>query len=92
MKTQTESINMNQIDLIFNKDLILSRLRTFGSPKRLVMSHDLFINAAVLILIVPHKKKPYDLILIKRTNRKSDKNSGEMSFPGGGVPENSIRN
>ena len=74
---------MNQIDLIFNKDLILSRLRTFGSPKRLVMSHDFFLNAAVLILIVPHKKKPYDLILIKLTNRKSDKHSGEMSFPGG---------
>ncbi len=71
------------MDFIFNERLIRNKLRDFDSPDRLSMSHENFVNSAVVFLIIPYKDKPYDLVLIRRTKRKSDKHSGEMSFPGG---------
>jgi len=47
------------------------------------MSQEDFTNSAVVFLIIPYKDKPYDLVLIRRTKRNTDKHSGEMSFPGG---------
>ena len=71
------------MDFIFNERLIRNKLTDFDSPDRLSMSHENFVNSAVVFLIIPYKDKPYDLVLIRRTKRKSDKHSGEMSFPGG---------
>ncbi|NVM45600.1 MAG: CoA pyrophosphatase [Candidatus Lokiarchaeota archaeon] len=71
------------MDFIFNERLIRNKLNDFDSPDRLSMSHENFVNSAVVFLIIPYKDKPYDLVLIRRTKRKSDKHSGEMSFPGG---------
>ena len=71
------------MDFIFNERLIRNKLKDFDSPDRLSMSHENFVNSAVVFLIIPYKDKPYDLVLIRRTKRKSDKHSGEMSFPGG---------
>ncbi len=74
---------MKKFNYIFDSNLIQSRLMDFKSPERLSLNHERFINAAIVILIIPHKTKPYDLVLIKRTTRENDKRSGEMAFPGG---------
>ncbi|MHA2288267.1 MAG: NUDIX hydrolase, partial [Promethearchaeota archaeon] len=68
---------------IFDENFIRDKLRDFESPDRLTMSHTSFINSAVVFLIVQYEEKPYELILIRRTKNKTDKHSGEMSFPGG---------
>ena len=71
------------MEYIFNEKLIRTKLKDFTSPDRLSMSHKAFINSAVIFLIIPYNDKPYDLVLIQRTKRTTDKHSGEMSFPGG---------
>jgi len=68
---------------IFNEELIRAKLKDFDSPDRLAMEHENFINSAIIFLIIPYKDRPYDLVLIRRTKRTTDKHSGEMSFPGG---------
>ena len=71
------------MDFIFDERLIRNKLKDFDSLDRLSMSHEYFTNSAVVFLIIPYKDKPYDLVLIRRTKRNTDKHSGEMSFPGG---------
>lgn len=71
------------MDFIFDENFIRKKLKDFNSPDRLAMSHEYFINSAIIFLILQYKDKPYDLVLIRRTKSKSDKHSGEMSFPGG---------
>ena len=71
------------MEFLFDETLIRAKLKDFNSPDRLVMEHEYFINSAIVFLIIPYKDKPYDLVLIRRTKRTSDKHSGEMSFPGG---------
>jgi 8-oxo-dGTP pyrophosphatase MutT (NUDIX family) len=71
------------MEFIFDERLIRNKLKDFDSPDRLSMSHEYFINSAIVFLIIPYKDKPYDLVLIRRTKRNTDKHSGEMSFPGG---------
>ena len=71
------------MEFIFNEKLIKKKLKDFESPDRLAMSHEYFINSAIIFLIIPYKHKPYDLVLIRRTKSTTDKHSGEMSFPGG---------
>ena len=70
-------------NFIFNENLIISRIKSFESTNRLTMKHAAFINSGVIIPIIPYDNKPYDLVLIRRTKRNTDKHSGEMSFPGG---------
>lgn len=74
---------MKSFDFIFDKYLIRNKLKDFKSPERLQMNHASFTHAAVVFLIIPYRDKPYDLILIKRKKRGTDKHSGEISFPGG---------
>ena len=71
------------MEFIFNEKPIERKLKDFDSPDRLVLSHQNFINSAVIFLIIPYNDKPYDLVLIRRTKSTTDKHSGEMSFPGG---------
>ncbi len=71
------------MEFIFNEKLIRTKLKVFDSPDRLAMSHEYFINSAIVFLIIPYKDRPYDLVLIRRTKSTTDKHSGEMSFPGG---------
>ncbi len=71
------------MEFIFNEKLIKKKSKDFKSPDRLAMSHEYFINSAIIFLIIPYKNKPYDLVLIRRTKSTTDKHSGEMSFPGG---------
>ena len=71
------------MEFIFNEKLIRTKLKDFDSPDRLTMSHEYFINSAIIFLIIPYIDKPYDLVLIRRTKSNTDKHSGEMSFPGG---------
>lgn len=71
------------MDFLFDENFIRKKLKDFNSPDRLAMSHEHFINSAIVFLILPYKDKPYDLVLIRRTKSKKDKHSGEMSFPGG---------
>lgn len=71
------------MNLVFDENLIKNRLLDYASPKRIILDEKNFIHSAIILLIVPHPKKPYNLILIRRTKRENDKHSGEMSFPGG---------
>jgi len=71
------------MEFIFNEKLIRTKLKDFDSPDRLTLSHEYFINSAIVFLIIPYIDKPYDLVLIRRTKSTTDKHSGEMSFPGG---------
>ncbi|MFX1405935.1 MAG: NUDIX hydrolase [Promethearchaeota archaeon] len=71
------------MNFIFDENLIRTKLKQFDSVDRLSMYHKGFVNSAVVFLILPHKEKPYDLVMIRRTKNKKDKHSGEMSFPGG---------
>ncbi len=71
------------MDFIFDENFIRKKLKDYNSPDRLAMSHEYFTNSAIVFLILPYKDKPYDLVLIRRTKSKTDKHSGEMSFPGG---------
>jgi len=71
------------MEFIFNEKLIRTKLKKFDSPNRLAMSHEYFVNSAIIFLIIPYNNKPYDLVLIRRTKTTTDKHSGEMSFPGG---------
>lgn len=71
------------MDLVFNENFIKGKLKDFHSLDRLSMKHEFFINSAVIFLIIPYREKPYDLVMIRRTKRETDKHSGEMSFPGG---------
>ncbi|MBY9019479.1 MAG: CoA pyrophosphatase [Candidatus Lokiarchaeota archaeon] len=71
------------MEFIFNEKLIRTKLKDFASPDRLTLSHENFVNSAIVFLIIPYNDKPYDLVLIRRAKRTTDKHSGEMSFPGG---------
>ncbi|KKN44636.1 hypothetical protein LCGC14_0691120 [marine sediment metagenome] len=73
---------MDKNNLIFDEDLIKEKLYPCDSPLRVSISDDFFTSSAVIFSIIPYKDKPYDLILIHRSNRGT-KHRGEMSFPGG---------
>jgi len=68
--------------LIFNERLIKKKIYTYRSPLRTSLSNSFFTKAAVLFSIIPHANKPYELILIHRSNMGT-RHRGEMSFPGG---------
>ncbi len=74
---------METVNLIFNENLIKSKLKELNSPNRLSMREEHFVNSAVIFLIIPYEDRPYDLVLIRRTKRINDKHAEEMSFPGG---------
>ena len=74
-------MNLNQF--IFNEQQIKNKLLPIDSPDRCSLSHETFIASAILFLIIPHKNRSYDLVLIRRVKSEKDKHSGEMSFPGG---------
>jgi 8-oxo-dGTP pyrophosphatase MutT (NUDIX family) len=69
-------------NLIFNENQIKQKIYTCDSPLRVSLSDDFFTKAAVVFSIIPHENKPYELILIHRSD-KGTKHRGEMSFPGG---------
>ncbi|MFW9899824.1 MAG: NUDIX hydrolase [Candidatus Thorarchaeota archaeon] len=73
---------MDTASLIFNEDLIKKALISCDSPQRISIKDDFFTSSAVLFSIIPYKNKPYELILIHRSD-KGTRHKGEMSFPGG---------
>ena len=74
---------MQNLNLIFDEELLRTKLKEFNSPERNTFEDEDFTYSAIVFLIIPYKNKPYDLVLIRRTRRKGDKHSGEMGFPGG---------
>ena len=72
--------------LIFNETLIRSKLFSCDSPSRISLKDNFFTRSAVLFSIIPYESKPYDLILIHRSNLGT-RHRGEMSFPGGKFEE-----
>ncbi|MFW9948562.1 MAG: NUDIX hydrolase [Candidatus Thorarchaeota archaeon] len=68
--------------LIFDERFVRSRLFNCDSPLRISLKDDFFTNSAVLFSIIPYRDKPYDLILIHRSELGT-RHRGEMSFPGG---------
>nr|MBD3197673.1 NUDIX domain-containing protein [Candidatus Lokiarchaeota archaeon]MBD3202067.1 NUDIX domain-containing protein [Candidatus Lokiarchaeota archaeon] len=73
---------------IFDKTKISKHLLSYDSELRICFQDPHFIKGAIVFLIVAYEDKPYDLVLIRRTNRKGDKHAGEMSFPGGKFDKN----
>ena len=73
---------MDKLDLIFKENLIKKRIFPFESPKRISIKDEFFTSSAVLFSIIPYENKPYDLIVIHRTD-KGSRHRGEISFPGG---------
>jgi 8-oxo-dGTP pyrophosphatase MutT (NUDIX family) len=73
---------MNSFNLIFNKTLIKEKLIPCNSPLRISLRDEFFTSSAILFSIIPYNNKPYELILIHRTDRGT-RHRGEISFPGG---------
>jgi len=73
---------MDQLNLIFDGNLIRKSVYPCDSPLRISLKDDFFTSSAVLFSIIPYEKKPYELILIHRSE-KGIRHRGEMSFPGG---------
>ncbi|MFX0035009.1 MAG: NUDIX hydrolase [Candidatus Hermodarchaeota archaeon] len=73
---------MNILNLIFNEDFIKKKLFPCDSPLRISIKDRFFTSAAVLFSIIPYDNKPYELILIHRSERGL-RHRGEISFPGG---------
>lgn len=73
---------MDTLNLIFDEDLIKEGLHPCDSLLRITLKDDFFTSSAVLFSIIPYEDKPYELILIHRSDRGT-KHRGEMSFPGG---------
>jgi len=72
--------------LIFDERFIKSKLFDCNSPSRISLTDDFFTRSSVLFSIIPYENKPYDLILIHRSNLGT-RHRGEMSFPGGKFEE-----
>ena len=66
----------------FDEQLIKKKIHPCDSPSRTSLNDSFFTKAAVLFSIIPHENKPYELILIHRSN-EGTRHRGEMSFPGG---------
>ncbi|MHA1985016.1 MAG: NUDIX hydrolase [Promethearchaeota archaeon] len=66
----------------FNENLIKKKIYPCNSALRTSLTNQNFTKAAVLFSIIPHLNKPYELILIHRSNMGT-RHRGEMSFPGG---------
>lgn len=73
---------MDNLNLLFDENLIKKKLYSYDSPERIKVKDEFFTPSAVLFTIIPHKDEPYELVVIHRTN-KGVKHRGEMSFPGG---------
>ncbi|KKL82312.1 hypothetical protein LCGC14_1986040 [marine sediment metagenome] len=73
---------MDTSNLIFDEDLIKEGLHPCDSLLRITLKDDFFTSSAVLFSIIPYEDKPFELILIHRSDRGT-KHRGEMSFPGG---------
>ena len=73
---------MDQLNLIFDGNLIIKSVYPCDSPLRISLKDDFFTSSAVLFSIIPYENKPYELILIHRSE-KGIRHRGEMSFPGG---------
>ncbi|MFX1375063.1 MAG: NUDIX hydrolase [Promethearchaeota archaeon] len=73
---------MDALDLIFNEHLIKKKVYSCDSPSRISLRDDFFTSAAVIFTIIPYLDKPYELVLIHRSD-KGLRHKGEMSFPGG---------
>ena len=68
--------------MIFNENVIKKKVFPCDAPSRTSLNDNFFTQAAVLFSIIPHVNKPYELILIHRSNMGT-RHRGEMSFPGG---------
>ncbi|MFX0080299.1 MAG: NUDIX hydrolase [Candidatus Hodarchaeota archaeon] len=73
---------MDTIDLLFNENLIKKKLYPCDSLSRVSLQDDFFTKAAVVFLIIPYENKPYELVLIHRSD-EGTRHRGEISFPGG---------
>ncbi len=73
---------MEPSSLIFNEVAIKEKLFRLNSPHRVTLKDEFFTPSAVLFTIIPFENKPYELVVIHRTD-KGSKHAGEMSFPGG---------
>ncbi|MBN1802957.1 MAG: CoA pyrophosphatase [Candidatus Lokiarchaeota archaeon] len=73
---------MSSLNLLFNEELIKEKIYTLSSPNRITLTDDHFTKSAVLFTIIPCEEKPYELVLIRRSE-EGRRHRGEMAFPGG---------
>ena len=73
---------MDSRNLCYNETNIRKNLYPCNSHSRITLDDDFFTPSAILFPIIPYEDKPYELILIHRSDRGT-RHRGEMSFPGG---------
>ncbi|MFX1235106.1 MAG: NUDIX hydrolase [Promethearchaeota archaeon] len=73
---------MDNLNLIFNETLVRKKISDCDSPLRISLKDTFFTSSAVIFSIIQYDNKPFELILIHRTERGS-RHRGEISFPGG---------
>jgi 8-oxo-dGTP pyrophosphatase MutT (NUDIX family) len=73
---------MNSINFHYDELKLEQNLLPCGSSSRISLKDEFFTSSAVLFSIIPYEDKPYDLVLIHRSNRGT-RHRGEISFPGG---------
>ncbi|MBD3338358.1 MAG: NUDIX domain-containing protein, partial [Candidatus Lokiarchaeota archaeon] len=73
---------MEKLNLTYDEKLIKKKLLPCNSTARVSLKDAFFTSSAILFSILPFDDKPYELVLIHRTNRGS-RHRGEISFPGG---------
>jgi 8-oxo-dGTP pyrophosphatase MutT (NUDIX family) len=80
---------MRSPNLIFNREHIQRKLVPCHSRSKISLDDETFKHSAVLFPIIPLKNKPFEIVLIHRTNRGT-KHRGEISFPGGKIEPKDI--
>ncbi|TFG26393.1 MAG: CoA pyrophosphatase [Promethearchaeota archaeon] len=73
---------MNSMNFLYDETSIKGNLTPCDSISRISLKDEFFTSSAILFAIIPYIGKPYDLVLIHRSNR-GNRHRGEMSFPGG---------
>ncbi|MFX1326407.1 MAG: NUDIX hydrolase, partial [Promethearchaeota archaeon] len=73
---------MDTKDLRFDETFIKRKFYPCQDPRRISLKDNFFTRAAVVFSIIPYEDKPYELILIHRSD-SGTRHRGEMSFPGG---------
>jgi 8-oxo-dGTP pyrophosphatase MutT (NUDIX family) len=78
---------MDSRNFRFSEISIQKNLYPCDSHSRITLNDEFFTPSAILFPIIPYEDKPYDLILIHRSERGT-RHRGEMSFPGGKFESN----
>lgn len=75
---------MRTSNFVFNREIIKKKLIPCNSRGKISLIDKSFKRSAVLFPIIPLLNKPFEIVLIHRSDRGT-KHRGEISFPGGKI-------